>query len=113
MTGPVLTFFNNKGGVGKTTMIYHLAWMFASLQQRVVIFDLDPQSTLTAAFLNEDDIESVWNQHNSGSTIYNCVNPLASIGDIEQPSLKKISTNLHLLPGDIRLSDFEGVLSEE
>ncbi|MYD32167.1 MAG: ParA family protein, partial [Nitrospira sp. SB0661_bin_20] len=24
MTIPVLTFFNNKGGVGKTSLVYHL-----------------------------------------------------------------------------------------
>lgn len=113
MKASVLTFFNNKGGVGKTSMIYHLAWMFASLGKRVVIFDLDPQSNLTAAFLNEDEIEAVWNQQNEGSTIYNCVNPLAGVGDIAEPVLKNITTDLYLLPGDIRLSDYESVLSKE
>ena len=29
MTVPVLTFFNNKGGVGKTSLVYHLAWMLS------------------------------------------------------------------------------------
>ncbi len=94
-------------------MIYHLAWMFASLEKRVVIFDLDPQSNLTAAFLNEDEIDAVWNQQNEGSTIYNCVNPLAGVGDIAEPVLKNITTDLYLLPGDIRLSDYESVLSKE
>ena len=94
-------------------MIYHLAWMFASLGKRVVIFDLDPQSNLTAAFLKEDEIEAVWSQQNEGSTIYNCVNPLAGVGDIAEPVLKNIATDLHLLPGDIRLSDYESVLSKE
>lgn len=111
MTDSVLTFFNNKGGVGKTTVIYHLAWTFASLQKRVVIFDLDPQSNLTAAFLNEDEIATIWNQENKGSTIYNCVNPLAGVGDIAEPLLKNITTGLYLLPGDIRLSNYESILS--
>ncbi len=111
MKASILTFFNNKGGVGKTSMIYHLAWMFASLEKRVVIFDLDPQSNLTAAFLNDDEIEVVWGQQNEGSTIYNCVNPLVGVGDITEPILKNITTGLHLLPGDIRLSDYESVLS--
>ncbi|WP_419591506.1 ParA family protein, partial [Thiolapillus sp.] len=57
MTTPVLTFFNNKGGVGKTSLIYHLAWTFAGLHKRVVIADLDPQANLTAAFLDEEKIE--------------------------------------------------------
>ena len=112
MKASVLTFFNNKGGVGKTSMIYHLAWMFASLEKRVVIFDLDPQSNLTAAFLNEDELEAVW-QQNEGSTIYNCINPLAGVGDIAEPSLRDIATDLYLLPGDIRLSNYESVLSQE
>ena len=112
MTASVLTFFNNKGGVGKTTVIYHLAWTFASLQKRVVIFDLDPQSNLTAAFLNEDEIDTIWNQQNEGSTIYNCVDPLAGVGDIAKPVLNNITTGLYLLPGDIRLSNYESVLSE-
>ncbi len=112
MRASALTFFNNKGGVGKTSMIYHLAWMFASLERRVVIFDLDPQSNLTAAFLNEDEIEAVWNPQDEASTIYNCVNPLADVGDIAEPVLKKITPHLFLLPGDIRLSDYESILSE-
>ena len=34
MSIPVITFFNNKGGVGKTSMVYHLAWMFADRGRR-------------------------------------------------------------------------------
>lgn len=26
-----IAFFNNKGGVGKTTLVYHLAWMFSRM----------------------------------------------------------------------------------
>lgn len=29
MSTPVIAFFNNKGGVGKTSLVYHLAWMYA------------------------------------------------------------------------------------
>lgn len=112
MNPPILTFFSNKGGVGKTTLIYHLAWMFSNLQKQVIVFDIDPQSNLTAAFLNEDEIEAIWSQSNKGSTIYNCVKPLASFADITEPVLKHITTSLHLLPGDIRLSDYESVLSK-
>ena len=54
MTVPVLTFFNNKGGVGKTSLVYHLAWMLSDSGYRVLACDLDPQANLTSAFLNED-----------------------------------------------------------
>lgn len=43
----ILAFFNNKGGVGKTTLLYHLAWMFADMGKRVVVADFDPQANLT------------------------------------------------------------------
>ncbi len=113
MTTPVLTFFNNKGGVGKTSLIYHLAWMFAGLRKRVAIVDLDPQANLTAAFLDEDRIEEIWNQQEPGSTIFRCVKPLSGVGDIAEPMLQNIATDLYLLPGDVDLSSFEDVLSAE
>lgn len=113
MTAPVLTFFNNKGGVGKTSLIYHLAWMFASLQKCVVIADLDPQANLTAAFLDDECIDTLWNNQATGSTLYRCVKPLAGVGDIAQPTLQQVTQNLHLLPGDVALSSFEDNMSEE
>ncbi|MBK8972656.1 MAG: ParA family protein [Hahellaceae bacterium] len=113
MSIPVLTFFNNKGGVGKTSLIYHLAWMFASLGKRVVVADLDPQANITAAFLDEDQIESIWQNSDSGSTIFQCVKPLAGVGDIADPVLQTIAADLYLLPGDVALSSFEEILSAE
>jgi cellulose biosynthesis protein BcsQ len=111
---PVLTFFNNKGGVGKTSLAYHLAWMYAELGKCVVVADFDPQANLTAFFLSEDEIESIWDKSGNGKTIYSCVKPLMDIGDITPPILKKISPDidLYLLPGDVALSSFEDTLSE-
>ena len=113
MISPVLTFFNNKGGVGKTSLIYHLAWMFASLRKRIVAVDLDPQANLTAAFLIEEEIEAIWEEEKPGLTVYRCVEPLADVGDIAEPHLKRIAADLYLLPGDVRLSRYEEVLSRE
>jgi cellulose biosynthesis protein BcsQ len=112
MSVPILTFFNNKGGVGKTSLVYHLAWMYAKLQKRVVAVDLDPQANLTAAFLTEDQIEVLWEKQSPGSTIYDCVRPLTDVGDIIQPELQNISANLFLIPGAVELSGFEDTLSE-
>ena len=109
----MLTFFNNKGGVGKTSLVYHLAWMFSSLDKRVVIIDLDPQANLTAAFMEEDEIEAIWDGQDSGSTIYQCVKPLTGVSDIAEPVLQKIAENLHLIPGDVNLSGYEDILSAE
>ncbi len=48
MTVPVVAFFNNKGRVGQTMLVYHLAWMYADLGLHVVAADLDPQANLTS-----------------------------------------------------------------
>ena len=37
----ILSIFNNKGGVGKTTLTFHLAHALAELGKRVFIMDLD------------------------------------------------------------------------
>ncbi len=112
MSVPILTFFNNKGGVGKTSLVYHLAWMFASLHKRVLAVDLDPQANLTAAMLSEEQIEDLWDRQTPGSTIYQCVKPLTVVGDIVPPDPIKISDDLYLIPGDVALSSYEDSLSE-
>ena len=45
-----IAFFNNKGGVGKTSMVYHLACMYADLGLSAIVADLDPQANLTSMF---------------------------------------------------------------
>ena len=72
MTVPVLTFFNNKGGVGKTSLVYHLAWTLSDIGYRVLACDLDPQANLTAAFLNEEQLENLWHENNDASTGPSC-----------------------------------------
>lgn len=113
MSVPILTFFNNKGGVGKTSLIYHLSWMYANLNKRVIAVDLDPQANLTAAFLDEEQIENIWNENAAGTTIYQAVKPLTGVGDIIEPCLIDISKNLYLLPGDVQLSAYEDELSDQ
>jgi chromosome partitioning protein len=49
-----IAFFNNRGGVGKTTLVYHLAWMFAEMGLSVVAVVLDPQANLSSLVLDED-----------------------------------------------------------
>lgn len=55
-----IAFFNNKGGVGKTMLAYHLAWMYQELGIRVLAVDLDPQAYLTWSFLPKSKVEALW-----------------------------------------------------
>ncbi len=115
MSRPVLTLFNNKGGVGKTSLVYHLAWMLAGMGKRVLACDLDPQANLTAAFLEEETLEQLWDNDGSTAprTIYQCIRPLMEVGDLREPVLQSITPRLALLPGDLALSSFEDTLSGE
>ena len=45
-----IAVFNNKGGVGKTTLTYHLGCALAELGHKTLLVDLDPQSNLTLFF---------------------------------------------------------------
>ncbi|MEM8808456.1 MAG: AAA family ATPase [Cyanobacteria bacterium P01_G01_bin.38] len=114
MNPPIIAFFNNKGGVGKTSLVYHLAWMYFDLGLRVVAADLDPQANLTAAFLDEDRLEEIWEGSDGYNTVFRCVKPLLSgTGDIASPELEKIEDGLSLLIGDLQLSGFEDELSSQ
>ena len=114
MSGNTLTFFNNKGGVGKTSLVYHVAWMLSELDYVVLAVDLDPQANLTAAFLDEDALVELWEESTpAAGTIHRCVEPLTKVGDILEPTLRKVSDRLYLLPGDLALSGFEELLSKE
>ena len=115
MSIPVLTFFNNKGGVGKTSLIYHVASMLSRLDRPVLVVDLDPQANLTAAFLREDELERLWEPPADavGNTVFQCIEPLTQVGDIRNPRLQRVNDHLHLLPGDLALSGFEDLLSAE
>jgi len=109
-----IAFFNNKGGVGKTSLVYHLSWMLAGRGIPVVAVDLDPQANLSAMFLSEERLEEIWpDSQEHTSSIYGAVRPiLRGVGDISPPPLENIAPNLYLLPGDLGLSRFEDKLSE-
>jgi cellulose biosynthesis protein BcsQ len=111
MSTNVLTFFNNKGGVGKTSLVYHLSWMFAEMGLTVVAVDLDAQANLTAGFLDEDELEQLWENEQGAETIYRAIKPLTEVGDLQPPELKRVTQGLYLLPGDVALASFEDTLS--
>lgn len=116
MSVPVLTFFNNKGRVGKTSLVFHLAWMLSEMGKSVVAIDLDPQANLTSGFLPEETLEILWNPDDislRNETIYQCVRPLTEVGDILSPKTQRISQRLHLVPGDLGLAGYEDFLSSE
>lgn len=47
--GKIISFFNHKGGVGKTTLVHNVAFALSDLGKSVLLIDADPQMNLTAA----------------------------------------------------------------
>ncbi|MFO0591635.1 MAG: AAA family ATPase [Polyangiaceae bacterium] len=113
-----IAFFNNMGGVGKTSLVFHLAWMFRRLGLSIVALDLDPQSNLTSAFLPESRLAEMWEDEGARRTVFGSVRPsLERAGDVDAPHVEAIesdlfSPDLGLVPGDLGLASCEDRLAE-
>lgn len=107
-----ITFINNAGSVEKTSLVYHLAWMYADLGLNVVAADLDPQVKLTRMFLEDDRLEALWGQRRR--TIFGAIRPLLEgSGDVTAPYVEEPAPGLGLVAGDLALSAVEDELSRQ
>lgn len=137
MTVEILSVFNNKGGVGKTTLTFHLAHALAELGHKVLVVDLDPQCNLTITFLSEEQIGDIWSAEDefidSGfeaakvhippsdferlcstpRTAHFLLKPTEEgTGQLEEtPPPVMVTDNLHLIPGRLTLHMFEEALA--
>lgn len=109
-----IAFFNNKGGVGRTSLVFHLAWMYAEMGVSVVVADLDPQANLTRMFLSEQRMEELWSDEERAGTVYGAVRPLlGGTGDIGEAHVEAIEGNLGLVVGDLALATTEDEMSSQ
>ena len=103
----IVSFFNHKGGVGKTTIVFNLALAVASFGRKVLMIDADAQANLTAVALSEERLEEVYDENR---TVWSPLSPLVSgSGDIKDLRPVGVRSNVWLIPGDIRLSHFEAI----
>lgn len=112
-----IVFFNNQGGLGNATLVYHLAWMYASLGVRVVAADLDPQANLSSMFLSTERLDELW--ADGRRSIIGAIRPMLNgIDDIEIPHIEPVpplaegAEQIGLLVGDPGLGTFEDKLSD-
>jgi len=109
-----ITIYNHKGGVGKTTLSVNIAAALADQGQSVLLIDSDPQCNLTSYLLSDDLVDDLLekSEQPDGQTIWTAVRPIFNeIGDIEVVKPVEVAS-LSLLPGDIRLSEYEEFLGE-
>lgn len=107
-----IAFFNSKGDVGKTTLVYHLAWMYAELGVPVIAADFDPQASLTRMFLPEERLAELWPDGDHDDSVLGPMRPIMlGLGDIGKVHVESLTPNLGIVAGDLGLSQLEATLS--
>jgi cellulose biosynthesis protein BcsQ len=127
-----ISIFNNKGGVGKTTLTFHLGHALAEMGHRTLIVDLDPQCNLTILGMDEEEIHAIWAKEDpfiegfqsardklssqdfdqmvaEPRSIHFLLKPTeegtAELGKLSPPY--KLSANLDLIPGRLTMHLYE------
>lgn len=112
----LISLFNHKGGVSKTTTTFNLGWALANAGHKTLIVDADPQCNLTGLVLDYNEVED-FEQFYAGHDrcdIFEAVRPVLDGQQQPLQSANPIPTanqNLFLLGGNISLSESETQIS--
>lgn len=102
----VISILNNKGGVGKSTSTYNLGYELSRLKKKILIIDLDPQSSLSV-YVGLNPFEKY-------ASIENVFREDMDIKDVIVPTG---TNNLFMIPSCIEFSTVEmylmGVMGRE
>jgi cellulose biosynthesis protein BcsQ len=109
-----IAVFNHKGGVGKTTLTVNIAAAMAEMGRTVLLVDSDPQGNLTSYLVEETVVDDLLDRADTGEgeTIWSALKPIVEAsGELKAIRSIEVRPDVFLLPGDVRLSEFEQELS--
>src|SRR6266567_4861344 len=104
---------NHKGGVGKTTLVYHLALVFGERGYSVLCVDADPQCNLSTQLLGERALDELLDRSDGsrGGTLWSLVTQKHARGLPIHISRTARHSALSLIPGDVRMYRYEEQLA--
>lgn len=105
----IITVFNNKGGVGKTTLTINLAAMLMKMGKRVLLIDIDAQANLTTG-LGIDPLDDVELAGKKDIT-HLLLDPKTKLNDVIYRKCWG-DIQLDIVPSHIKLSGMENDLNQ-
>jgi len=113
-----IVVFNNKGGVGKTTLLCNIAsFLKIRKNKRILVIDTDPQCNTTTYVFPYSDIERIYSSQEKEKTISKIVDTIKKGKGYEENINLLIKTSPHfkfdIIPGDSKLSLSEDFLSKD
>lgn len=111
----IIAFPSVSRGAGQSSLVFHLAWMYADLGVSVVVADFDPQARLTRKFLDTAEVDALWSGDKATRmTVYRALRVLLDgSGEPAPPTLIEFSPGIDLLPGDPALAEVEDELAAQ
>lgn len=131
----IISLFNNKGGVGKSTLGFHLGHALSQLGKKVLFVDLDPQCNLTISGLDEEKLHKIWEEEDpyiddyetaskdkenfneiitKPRSIHFLLKPTEDgLNELETfPAPLNLAPNLDLIPGRLSIHRYENKIAE-
>lgn len=128
----IISLFNNKGGVGKSTLAFHLGHALSEMGKKVLFLDLDPQCNLTICCMQEEELHEIWREEDryiddfetsyaankeitaKTRSIHFLLKPTEDgVSELEGlPPVFSIKDNLDLIPGRLSIHKYENKIAE-